>query len=231
MLAIAVLAGCAGAPAPEAQRLAGPVYDPPLAELLLVASPVDRRPLGPGSRIRRGWLAFLPLVPHARQQVSPERVARDSNLLGYDFRVDLADAVARDLAASRVATTVARQGLAGSSGELSEGSYLLSIEIEQGVWHRNVTAYGLSFAGMALWLLGAPNSFGSVELALAAELRDEQGRSLGRARLRAEEPVVEQVYRGPFWDALRAATEQLLPELRRFAAGAIRAARTSDAIR
>jgi hypothetical protein len=182
----------------------------------------EARPLGGDSRVGRGWLAFLPLVPWVRQQVAPERVARDGGFWAFDFHLHVADAVVRDLRAAGVARTVARSGLAGVSGPDQGGRYTLELAVEEGVWNRHITAYGLSVAGVALWMLGAPNSFGDVELALAAELRDGSGRSLGRTRVVASEPVVEWIYHSPFWSDLREVYAQMLALLRPFVIDAIR---------
>ncbi|MGH0037664.1 MAG: hypothetical protein ACQGVK_21755 [Myxococcota bacterium] len=229
LLAVGLLAlGCAGSPAAVPDERPATRLEPPLAELLLVAPAAEARPLAGRSRVRRGWLAFVPGVPYARQRIAPERVARDAHLAGFDLRVHVADALARDLQAHGVARTVARVGLAGASGDLADGSYRLDLTLDEGIWNRSITTYGLSAAGMALWILGAPSSYGEVELALTAELRDEDGRSLGRTSLRAVEPTVELLYRSPFWRALRAAYDRLVPELRRFVVAAIRAARSGD---
>ena len=48
--------------------------------------------------------------------------------------------------------------------------YHLSLILKHAKWNRNLTAYGLSYPGTLLWSLGAPTSYGSVDVEIEAIL-------------------------------------------------------------
>jgi hypothetical protein len=73
-------------------------------------------------------------------------------------------------------------------------------------------------------MIGLPMSYGSVELAVDAELLDPSGRSLGRRELRGKADVVEWLYRpipGSCLRKLPEAFDQVAPDLREFVAGSV----------
>jgi hypothetical protein len=185
----------------------------PLIEELVVDMGSDERPLGGRSSIGGGLLILIPLVPYGHQQIAPDRFTGS-------FSDDVLSTVVADLRAAGVARSVLKAGdrLPGQAAPVSP--YTLEIGLAEGTLHRNVTAYGLSFFGVFLWMVGIPTAYGSSELAITAELREPSGRSLGTGAFEGEAGFAEGMYYNPFAPTATArlaeAYQPISEELRRF---------------
>jgi hypothetical protein len=194
------------------------------ADALLVVVEPDARPLQGKSHIGSGFLALIPLVPYGHQQYSPEFSLLSAAMTESDFPSEVARTVIKDLRAAGVAGWVGRpeDRLPGQSAP--QAAVTLHLTLTEGVFHRNLTAYGVSFVGALLWMVGLPTSYGSAEIGLVAELRDAAGTSLGRQEFRGKESATEWLYRpmGPAYTrALPGAYAQISPGLREFVSAAL----------
>jgi hypothetical protein len=78
-----------------------------VVQKLLITEPVDSRPFGERSKWGWGALAFIPIIPYAGQEITPEHHWRHvRNRPGYMFVEDLAKTIESDLQASGIATNV-----------------------------------------------------------------------------------------------------------------------------
>lgn len=147
----------------------------------------DARPFKGRSRVAPGLLAIIPLVPYGHQQISPDRFTGS-------FPLALVDIVLADLRTSGIARQVLREGdlLPGQVSPVAP--YRLHLELKEGVFHRNVTLYGLSVFGTFLWLVGLPVSYGTTELEFGAKLEAPDGKSLGEARFAEKTGATEWLY-------------------------------------
>lgn len=192
--------------------------------LFVVVEP-DARPLQGKSHVGSGFLALIPLVPYGHQQYSPEFAVLSSAMTESDFPNEVARTVIKDLRAAGVAGWVGRpeDRLPGQATPANAATLYLTLT--EGVFHRNLTAYGLSFAGALLWIVGLPTSYGSAEIGLTAELRAADGTSLGQREFHGKESAVEWFYRplGPAYTrALPGAYGQISPGLREFVTSTLR---------
>ena len=188
-----------------------------IVDTLVVEIGPDQRPLLGGNRLGPGFLAWIPLFPYGHQMISPDRWVVDDLDNGGDFRDDVAKTVVSDLRAERVASTVR---LAVTSPDRpSEPIPTLRVTLKEGIFQRYLTAYGLSVAGVFLYVVGFPTTYGSVDIDLAVELRDAKGRALGQQTFSGSASAIEWLYRpvGPaYTSALPDAYAQISPGLRAF---------------
>lgn len=195
---------------------AAPVCPKPKADVLYVFEPEEARPLSGNSSIAPALLTFIPLVPYGPQKLSPE------TFLNYPFRKDMTTALVKDLAASGIARSVERLDYIPPDGHTRKNAYYLHSKMKEGIWHRNCTTYGLSVYGVYLWLVGAPVSFGDVEISLEFELRDLGHQSLGRTTFTAKRKLTEWIYSAGmgsyFYDTLPRVYGDISPLLREFVA-------------
>lgn len=217
----AALPGCATVTLPDG-------FEPPPAssgapvsgvEIVEVIVDLDARPLQGRSRVGTGFLTFVPLVPYAHQQFSPEFGAFATTLKNGDFPQDVGDVIVSDLRAAQVASWVGMPDdrLPGKDSELP--AHRLHLTVEEGVYHRNVTTYGLSFFGALLWFVGLPNSYGSAELVISIDLRDPADHSLGTETFHGKSGATEWIYYPvvpAYSPAMPEAYGQISPQLRRF---------------
>jgi len=216
------LAGCAADSLVARFDPAGAVVPVPLVDTLTIAVGPEARPDAGRSSVGPGFLAWIPLIPYGHQRYAPELVS--SRYRGAEgFRRDLADTVVADLRAAGIAR---RFVFAGESlpGLAPESSCTLQVTFTEGVYHRYLTLYGVSFAGAFLWFVGFPTSYGSTDLGLRAELLDPTGAPLGSEHFTGSESAIEWLYRpmGPAYSSkLPDAYEQISPGLRSFVLGAL----------
>lgn len=186
------------------------------AALEVIVEP-DARPFKGRSRIGTGFVALIPLVPYGHQQISPEFGVFATSLKNSGFPADLGDVVIKDLRAARLARWVGTPDDRLSS----EPAYALHLTVEQGIYHRNVTLYGLTLAGAFLWMVGFPVSYGSAEIAVTADLRDPAGQPLGTRRFTGRARGTEWFYypaTRAYTSKMPAAYRQISPQLRDFVA-------------
>lgn len=210
-------------------------FQPPSAvaaapvESLRVEVAGDRRPLGGRSSLGPGYLALLPLFPYGHQKIAPEFAAMGASIESDSLAGDLAAIVAADLRAAGLARRVNKGSEAlsdlGVGPERASQDHVLRITLDEGLYHRYLTLYGLSFAGALLWMVGLPNSYGRAELAFSAELVAPDGRVLGTRSFEGSARATEFLYRAmPFAysGAMPRAYAEISPELRVFVADSIR---------
>jgi hypothetical protein len=191
--------------------------------LLEVSQAGDVRPLQGRTSIGPGFLAIIPLVPYGRQKISPEFAGMASSLTTESLLSDLLSVVVTDLRAADVADQVVMHGVnlqdLGAEAGSGPPAYSLRLTLDEGIYHRNMTLYGLSFAGAFLWMIGLPVSYGSANLALTAELLDPAGELLGKQSFEARSRATEWLYR-PFQPAYSPAMPraygEISPQLRQF---------------
>jgi len=178
----------------------------------------DSRPLQGKSSLGGGWLIFIPLWPYGTQRISP-----DGATPGRGFPGEVTETVVRDLQSAKIATKVEAREFRPDE-TLPRGAYSLHLTLLEGIYNRHSTAYGLSFAGVYLWLLGLPVSYGSVELGVMAEVRDSRGRSVGASQFYAETGVTEFFYYNmsrAYSKAMVEAYEEISPDLVTMVAGMV----------
>ena len=204
----------------ELHNPAPAIESTPIVDRLVVPRAIESRPLGGRSRIGIAALTLIPLWPYAPQKFTPERFLGTVPFSGnYDFRQDLAVVVAKDLQTAGVAQVVTADR-AASTGPAGD-TYTLRLVLDEGIWHRNLTFYGMSIPGVFLCLI-LPCSYGSAELALTAELLDPTGTSLKSASFRAKKTIIEWVFAARFLPNLTEAFAEIAPDLRAFVADTIK---------
>ena len=137
---------------------------------------------------------LLPFCFYSSKNVNP-MVKRD--FMQNDVEEALRRLFTKDLRASGLCGEVfiCEGGRGGRSGRASD-AYRLDITLKHAVWHRNLTAYGLSYPGSLLWVLGAPVSYGHVALELQVALfaPGGKGKPLSVKTLNRKENCVEWIY-------------------------------------
>lgn len=186
------LSGCATTTLSSAHKPAAAIVSAPVVDSIVVERATEARPLGGRSRIGVAFITFLPFVPYARQEFTPERYLKNNARLNHDFLRDISDVVAKDLQASGIARFVASTDPAIQAAGSLAGAYTLRLALDEGIWHRNFTTHGLSIA--------APS-----------------GKSIAKRSFRAEAPIREWIYtRHVFLRKLAVAFAELAPEIREF---------------
>jgi hypothetical protein len=195
----------------------------------------DERPLQGRSSIGPGLLSWIPLVPYGHQRISPETGALATSIETETFLGDVADAVVADLQAARVAERVGREekpleDLGGEPTRAADPAYRLKLTLDEGIYHRYLTLYGISIPGAFLWMVGLPVSYGHADLAFTVELLDPAGAFLGRRSFDAKEGATEWLYwpfTASYTRAMPRAYEDISPDLRQFVAESL-TARAAD---
>jgi hypothetical protein len=197
LLASCLATGCVSVkPVSVMFEPAAPMCSQPKAETIMVLKPKEGRPLGGRSAIGAGLLSLIPLMPYGHQQFTPERFLRNATMTYYDFHKDLGETVTKDLAASGIGRKVLYVD-SDTQTETTPGTYYLNLKLTEGIWHRYFTTYGLSIAGAYLWLVGAPVSYGHVQLDFEAELKDASNNVLAHESFQSAIPFAESAYGTP----------------------------------
>lgn len=184
-------------------------------EKIIVIEPEDERPLKGNSIVGKRALVWIPGVLYSHCQVAPEMYKHYQKV---PFRKELGETIAKDLQKSGIAKNVVYQDKLEDSINLSKGTYVLRTKIKEGIWHRYVTMYGLSFAGFLLDLTLLPNSYGYIQLDIEAELSDSNGKMLNHELLMAKQNVTYHLYYKNFHPNLAKAYGKISPQLRSFVA-------------
>jgi hypothetical protein len=192
--AVCVAAAIAGCSATMRLRPLPPRHVPARTDLAVAVLPFgDSRPR---ARENAGAWLLVPLVPwvtseeprpdeahaaedspdHFRSQVR-ERLVEQLKTAGIFARVDLVD---------------------GPDVDPARYPLMLAGELRQSLRRQRRTAYGLSVAGMALWLLGAPIGWNEIDWELALELRDTRS---GKVLKRLEGRRAEKKWTALYWGA------------------------------
>ena len=146
-------------------------------------------------------------------------MANNQGGLQYSFLEDVGRTVAKDLNAAGIAKSVAYVNSETAPPYPAPGSYALEVRLKEGIWHRYFTTYCLSFPGDLLWLIGAPVSYGNVQLAIEARLLDNNGNVLGTKEFAAKVGLTESAYGGfAFFRRLPTAYGSISESLRPFVA-------------
>ena len=199
---------------------AGPMTSGPKAEAIFVSVGPEARPLKGATSAGKTALAFIPLVPYGPQKISPEFFTKTGQVRPGGFRRDVADTVIKDLTAAGIARVVADPERILDKDRI-KNPYYLGLTLKEGIMNRNLTLYGLSFAGGLLCLF-LPCAYGSVEIELEAEMKSADGDSLGIETFEGKDGVTEWLYNmGAFTRALPKVYGQISPKLRGFVVAAI----------
>lgn len=163
VIAVLVLTGCASIDV---------VYDPsdpittkPVAEKLFFASlkdelPVEQTlPFDPNSDLS----ILIPCLPYSKSDVNP--------LVKYNYlQPALPERINTLLIKDLKESGLFKEYLiADNKMDTPPDAYMLKVTLKNAVWHRYLTAYGISYPGYYLWLF-LPVSYGSVEFAFEAAL-------------------------------------------------------------
>jgi hypothetical protein len=166
---------------------------------------------------------LIPLFPYGHQRISPEFVGMATSLTTQSLLSDLVNVVVADLRTAGVAERVVMEGVdlrnLGADPQAGPAPYELKLTLDEGIYHRNLTLYGISFAGAFLWMIGLPTSYGSADLAFTAELFDPDGQSLGKQSFEASSRATEWLYwpvQPAYSRAMPRAYEEISAQLRRF---------------
>ena len=163
-------------------------------DTLLVLEPAENRPLVQMSKARKkgSLLPFIPLVPFAHQQFTPERVWSIGTKSEYLFRKDLGETIANDLRTYGIARRVVYvEKVEDYPLNPGEEALILQSKLSEGCWNRYNTTYGFSVFSMYLHLIGAPVSYGNVTLQIDFTLKDTAGGELGRETFKGVQNVTE----------------------------------------
>ncbi len=168
------------------------VVDKPLADNCYVMTILDLRPVSQRDISTNmnddPYVSYIPFWPYSKSELNP--------MMKYDyFHLDLQDMlqilIARDLRFSGMFQNVKTVRFDENSEKPVFG-YVVKINITEAVWNRNLTTYGLMFAGTMLWGIGLPVSYGNVSMEIEAELIDAQTKnSIAKDKFRAETPCTE----------------------------------------
>jgi hypothetical protein len=213
LLFLSLGTGCASVPLDQAFRANKPVVAKPVTEALLVVVGEDSRPLAGMSRVGRGALSLIPLIPYGHQQFSAK-----PNVAG-SFSREVADTVVKDLRAAGFAEFVAIEDAYDPRQRDVRRAYYVRVNLAEGVWDRYITAYGISFAGELLWMAGFPISYGKAVLGIEVEVLNKDRVSLGKRLFKEKVTVIEWLYHPlvhSFTPKLAEAYEQFSPQLRAF---------------
>lgn len=196
-----VLGACAGT---TMHRIAYTPLGPPAADAsawrLVVVPFTDGRPARrTPPRIDATYLLMVPFVPYVSRDYErlDESRAAEELLRGtlpqaeHLFEVQLARAVAADLAASGLFADVRFATVAPPDADLVLGGTIVSTRLTA-----SATSYLLGLPGMLLWLTGLPNGRTSVEIALELALHDHTGAVRWRYPLHAETRRLVDLYTG-----------------------------------
>jgi len=192
----------------------GPSVSEPTTTNIFVVIEEDARPFKGRSRGGTGFLAWIPLVPYGHQQVALDNVKGSQSMPR-----EVADTVINDLRAAGIAQFIDYQNPNDPRQRFIKDPIYLHVTLNEAVWHRYVTLYGVSFAGLFLWIPGLPVSYGSVNLGFSVELKDSKGISLGSQNFKGKESVTEWLYRPfPYPSEIPKTYKQISPALREFVA-------------
>ncbi len=225
LICISTLTGCAYKPLTlnESVALQGAIVNSPISDSLAVLSGVDSRPRKDKASIGAGAIAFIPLVPFGKQEMTPDFLYRQNNMdRSYSFLEDITRLIARDLQQSQIfVKTYLPAEIRGDVAPV--GSYVLKVILKESNWDRTFTTYGLSFGATYLWLVGAPCSYGNVQLHFDIELWSPSNQFLGKQTFSHTETYTEWIY-APFhmFERLDKAYEAISPSIRRFVLAAIK---------
>ncbi len=171
---------------------AGPIVDKPVAENCYVMPVMDIRPLEQRdmkTNINDDlYVSYIPLWFYSKSVLNP--------LMKYDyFHHDLQDMIqiliSRDLRSSGLFQNV-KPVRYDENSEKPVFGYVIKLWITEAAWNRNLTTYGLMFAGTFLWGFGLPVSYGSVSMEIEAELIDAQTKEvIAKEKIRAETSCTE----------------------------------------
>lgn len=211
--AVAVLApGCMSTS--KGKRMPNAItYAPPMAEAPIVQSVgvaiADDRPKGQTfeSNEMKKLLLLIPGVPY---------VTLKTRLFGTDLPEDVQAAIVKDLKAAGI--------VAEATKGADAGNCLIDVRVTEGVWTRKYTTYGLLFFGSILHYAGAPDSYGSGDLAFDVTILSPAGNEIGRKSFAAKTPFTNWIYssdapktlRSRVIDRLVADYETISPDLRQF---------------
>jgi len=172
------------------------------------------------------WI-LLPFCFYSSQNVNP-MVKRD--FMQSDVEEAFRRLFTKDLRASGLCGEVfICEGGRGLGADRGSDAYRLDIVIKHAVWHRNLTAYGLSYPGAILWVVGAPVSYGHVTLELKVALYKPGNPStpLAVKNINRRENCVEWVYEQVGYQPAKSETimTEMFPgmatDLRKFVQGAV----------
>lgn len=145
----------------------------PAADTLYIKNLIDKRskedsiPFNPDA----DPLILVPLWPYSHSEVNP--------VIRYCyFQPSITDVLYKlfiiDLNHSGIFNHIITAPVIGTSEtpctQLSDKTYTLEIILEEAVWSRYLTSYGLSYPGTLLWALGFPVSYGHVLFEVKAML-------------------------------------------------------------
>lgn len=222
---VAGATGCRAVTLHEGYEPEPPMVHEPRAESIVVTLPSENRPLLGRSRVGAGFLVLVPLVPYAPQKITPE--VRFNNSGTYNFPDDLGETIAMDLRASGLAGEAFYTGriprpwrtpVANPEEDGSLGDYRLNLELQKGIWNRNVTLYGLSVPGFLLYFIGAPVAFGNCEIQFEATLVDADNLPIATETFYGKVSITQFIIGDPwgFMKKMPEAYAEISKELRRF---------------
>lgn len=136
-------------------------------------------------------MIMIPFLPYSKAILNP--MVR-YNFFQDDLRESLQRLFVKDLRTSGICQTIEVADQYKPLLKPSTAAYRLTLDVKRARWTRYLTAYGLSYPGTFLWIIGLPVSFGHVELAIDVELRDPYDKLLGKTRLTRKARCTEWLY-------------------------------------
>ena len=143
---------------------------------LFVAEIIDERTENERSTFdQNDPLILVPLCPYSYAEVNP--------VIKYSYfqlglKKALSQLIAKDLATSGLFKEL-QVAQSDDTPPLrpKKGSYQLILKLKKAAWKRYLTSYGLSYAGVYLWLV-LPKSYGSVVLTMEAILKEPKNNQI-----------------------------------------------------
>jgi hypothetical protein len=136
---------------------------------LFVAEIIDERSINEQSPFdQNDPLILVPLWPYSHAEVNP--------VIKYSYfqsglKDSLSRLIAKDLAASELFSKFKMATPEDNPpAQPSKDDFKLILRLKKAIWDRNLTSYGLSYAGMYLWFL-LPKSYGSVIFTMEITIR------------------------------------------------------------
>ena len=195
-----------------------------LVSSIQIYKTAEARPLKGRSKIGRGALAFIPFYPFANQRLTPERYIKKISNRYHSFLEDVSKTVRKDIKASGITRSTSLLSVEQAKFPLPANSYALCLRLHEGIWSRNLTNYGISIGAAALYIAGAPLSYGDVILELEATIYNTEGKCLGTKRWHETIKLIEWMY-SPHNKVDRRLVimyKRISPKLRRFVSSSIK---------
>lgn len=194
---IYIFSGCIPVPLTQSFKMPGKIATSPIEKGLIINYPQEYRPTQFLTSPNKQVLALIPLVfyVHANFYHNPQIIMPSSFSSEWSLK-EIGDIIKKDIENSQIFADLIY--LQNNNVQITKKAdldyYMLDIKIKDYSWHRNMTAYGLSFLGGILWIVGAPMSYGKLQIILVLELKDSNNNLVAKKTISSQKIVIEWIY-------------------------------------